>query len=159
MSPFIGWSIEPIWTQKVFRTIDPSLQDNVFIPNDFYEYIYHFGCSINLHSIMNSRFIAGGLSLKKRHTVCFLPVDPMNNEDKDSETIDPKAPRLARYLHTAWRKHQNTVYWVDIRLTQKKVSSSIKTRWKRHLFYNKIPTYCIAKAVKLETGESSRKRT
>ena len=34
--------------------IDPSLQDNVFIPNDFFEYIYHIGCAINLHPIMNS---------------------------------------------------------------------------------------------------------
>ena len=30
--------------------IDPSLQDNVLIPNDFFEYIYHIGCAINLHT-------------------------------------------------------------------------------------------------------------
>ena len=36
--------------------IDPSLQDNVLIPNGFFEYIYHIGCAINLHSIMNSGF-------------------------------------------------------------------------------------------------------
>ena len=34
--------------------IDPSLQDNVLIPNNFFEYIYHIGCAINLHSIINS---------------------------------------------------------------------------------------------------------
>ena len=33
--------------------IDPSLQDNVLIPNNFFEYIYHIGCAINLHSITN----------------------------------------------------------------------------------------------------------
>ena len=32
--------------------IDPSLQDNVLIPNDFFEYICHIGCAINLRSIM-----------------------------------------------------------------------------------------------------------
>ena len=32
--------------------IDPSLQDNVVIPNDFFECIYHVGCAIKLHSIM-----------------------------------------------------------------------------------------------------------
>ena len=37
--------------------IDPSLQDNVLIPNDFFEYLYHIGCAINLHSIMNSGLI------------------------------------------------------------------------------------------------------
>ena len=44
--------------------IDPSLQDNVVIPNSFFEYIYHIGCAVsvilpiyvpfNLHSIINS---------------------------------------------------------------------------------------------------------
>ena len=37
--------------------IDPSLQDNILIPNDFFEYIYHIGCAINLHSIVNSGLI------------------------------------------------------------------------------------------------------
>ena len=27
--------------------IDPSLQDNVLIPNDFFEYIYHIGCALH----------------------------------------------------------------------------------------------------------------
>ena len=29
--------------------IDPSLHDNVLIPDNFFEYIYHIGCAINLH--------------------------------------------------------------------------------------------------------------
>ena len=37
--------------------IDPSLHDNVFIPDDFFEYINHVGCAINLHSIINSGLI------------------------------------------------------------------------------------------------------
>ena len=31
--------------------IDPSLQDNVIIPDGFFKFIYHVGCAINLHSI------------------------------------------------------------------------------------------------------------
>ena len=27
--------------------VDPSLQDNILIPRDFFEYIYHIGCAIN----------------------------------------------------------------------------------------------------------------
>ena len=30
--------------------IDPSLQDNVLIPYGFFEYTYHIGCAINLHT-------------------------------------------------------------------------------------------------------------
>ena len=40
--------------------IYPSLQDNVLIPNDFFEYFSHIGCAINLQSIMNSRLIPRG---------------------------------------------------------------------------------------------------
>ena len=44
--------------------IDPSLQDNVLIPNNFFEYIYHIGCAVNLHSITNSGLIAKGQNSK-----------------------------------------------------------------------------------------------
>ena len=42
--------------------IDPSLQDNVVIPDGFFKYIYHVGCANNLHSIINSGLIPGGQS-------------------------------------------------------------------------------------------------
>ena len=42
---------------------DPSLQDNVIIPDGFFKYIYHVGCAINLHSITNSGLILGGQHL------------------------------------------------------------------------------------------------
>ena len=34
--------------------IDPSLQDNVIIQSNLFQYIYHVGCAINLHSIISS---------------------------------------------------------------------------------------------------------
>ena len=34
--------------------VDPSLLDNVLIPDNLCEYIYHIGCAINLHSITDS---------------------------------------------------------------------------------------------------------
>ena len=55
--------------------IDPTFQDNVVIPIDFFQYIYHVGCAINLHSIINSGLIPGGKILSNRQTVFFLPVD------------------------------------------------------------------------------------
>ena len=44
--------------------IDPSF--NVLIPDDFFEYIHHVGCAINLHSIINSGLIPGGQNLSKK---------------------------------------------------------------------------------------------
>ena len=83
------------------------------IPDSFFKYVYHVGCAINLHSII-------GQNLSKRQTVFFLPVDPMDKEHKDPDVINLDAPRLAWYKHKAWKKHKNTVYWVDIKLAQRK---------------------------------------
>ena len=81
--------------------IDPTLQDNVLIPNNFFQYISHVGCAINLHSIINSGLIPGGQNLSNRQTVFFLPVDSMDKDHKDPDTIDLEAPRLAQYTHKA----------------------------------------------------------
>ena len=52
---------------------DPSLQDDVLIPNDFFEYIYHIGCAINLHSITNSGLIPGGQIWAKERRYSLQP--------------------------------------------------------------------------------------
>ena len=46
----------------------------------------------------------------------FLPIDPRDKEHQDPERIDFSVPRRARYLHSAWKKHQDAVFWVDIDL-------------------------------------------
>ena len=128
--------------------IDPSLQDNVLIQDDFFEYICHVGCAINSHSIINSGLIPGGQNLSKRQTAFFLLVNPMDKENKDPETIDLKATRLAEYMQTAWKKHQNTVYWVDIKLAQKKGLKFYQTRSNAIIIlYNTLPASCIPKAI------------
>ena len=70
-------------TMSLFRTVSSS----TFIMSDVQ--------SINLHSIMNSGLIPGGQNLNNRQTVFFLPVDPMDENHKDPDTIDLEAPRLA----------------------------------------------------------------
>ena len=99
------------------------------------------------------RIDTGGQNFSKRQTVFFLPVNPMDKEHKDPEKIDLEAPRLARYMHTAWKKHQNTVYWVHIKLAQKKGLQFYQTRSNAIILYNTLPAYCIPKAVRMETEE------
>ena len=78
--------------------IDPLLQDNVLIPNNFFEYIHHVGCAVSVHSITNSGLIPGGQNLsKERQTVFFTAVNPINKEHNDPHEIDLNAPRLAWY--------------------------------------------------------------
>ena len=49
--------------------IDPTLQDNVIIQSNFFQYIYHVGCAFNLHSIISSGLILGGQNFGKIQTV------------------------------------------------------------------------------------------
>ena len=133
--------------------IDPSQQDNVLIPNDFFEYIYHIGCAINSNSISNSGLIPGGQNLSKRQTVFFTSVDSMNEEYRDPDIIYLDAPRLAWYHQTTWKKQQNTVYWVDIKLAQRKGFKFYQTRSNAIILYDTLPACCIPKAIMMDTGE------
>ena len=92
--------------------------------------------------------------MSKRQAVFFLPVNLMDIEHKDPETIDLEAPRLAQFQHTAWKKHQNTVCWVDINLALKKGLKFYRARSNAIILYNTFPAYCISKAVRMETGEN-----
>ena len=108
--------------------IDPSLQDNVLLPNNFFQYIYHVGCARNLQSITNSGLIPGGQNSSKRQTVFFTSVNPKDKEHKDPCKLDLTAPRLAWYKQETWKRHQDTVYWVDIHLAQRKGVKFYQTR-------------------------------
>ena len=132
--------------------IDPSLQDNVVIQRNF-QYIYHVGCVFNLHSIINSGLLPGGQNSSKRQTVFFLPIDPGDKSHKDFEKIDLSVPRRARYLHNAWKRHQDAVYWVNINLAVKKGLTCYQTRSNAIIFQGILPAYCIPKVVRLKTGE------
>ena len=74
-------------------------------------------------------------------------------EHKDPDTIDLEAPRHAQYMHKAWKKHKNTVYWVDINLAQKKGFKFYQTRSNAIILHETLPAYCIPKVVRMETGE------
>ena len=145
--------LRALWGHSGRNLIDPSLQDNVLIPDDFFEYICHTGCAINLHTIMNSELIPGGQNVRKRQTVFFMSVDPMNKEHRDPNKIDMEAPRLAWYHQKKWKKHQNTVYWVDIKLAQKKWFKFYQTRSNAIILYDTLPACWIPKAIKMGTGE------
>ena len=131
--------------------IDPTLQDNIVIPSDFFQYIYHVGCAINVHSIINLGLIPGGQILSNRQTVFFLLVDPMDRNHRDPDTNDLNAPRHAQYMHKAWKKHQNTVYWVDINLALKKGLKFYRTRSNAIILHETPPAYCIPRVVRMET--------
>ena len=133
--------------------IDPTLQDNVMIGTGIFHYIYHIGCAFNLHSIINNGLIPGGQDLSRRQTVFFLPTDPRDETHKDPEHIDFSVPRLARYVHSAWKRHQDAVFWVDIDLAIREGLTFYQTRSNAFILQGTLPAYCIPKVERLKTGE------
>ena len=133
--------------------VDPSLQDSVVIPSNFFEYIYHIGCAVSLHSITKSGLIAGGpKSSRERQTVFFKAVNPMNKNHKDPQELDLTKPRLASYKQK-WKRHQGAVYWVDIQLAQRKGLKFYQTRSNAIILYDTLPAYCISKVVVMKSEE------
>ena len=96
--------------------------------------------------------IPGGQSSRKRQTVFFLPVDPMDKSHKDPDVIDLSALRHAHYLHNAWKRHQDAVYWVDINLAIQKGLTFYQTRSNTIILQETLPAYYIPKVVRMETG-------
>ena len=73
----------------------------------------------------------------------------MYKSHKDPNEIDLTVPRRAQYLHNAWKRHQDAVYWVDINLAIEKVL----TRSNAIIFQETLAAFCIPKVVRLKTGE------
>ena len=77
----------------------------------------------------------------------------MDKNQKDPDVIDLSEPRRAQYLHKAWKRHQDAVYWVDINLAMKKGLKFFQTRSNAIILQESLPAYCIPKVVRMETGE------
>ena len=133
--------------------IDPTLQDNVLNRTGIFPYIYHVGCTFNLHSIINNGLVPGGQDSSRRQTVFFLLVGPRDESHRDPERIDFSVPRLARYMHKAWKRHQDAVFWVDIDLAITEGLTFYQTRSNAIILQGTLPACCIPKVEKLKSGE------
>ena len=91
--------------------------------------------------------------MSRRQTVFFLPIDPRDESHKDPEHIDFSVPRLSRYMHSAWKRHQDAVFCVDIDLAIKEGLTFYQTRSNAIILQGTLPVCCIPKVVRLKTGE------
>ena len=89
----------------------------------------------------------------EQKTVFFLLVDPRNESHRDPEYIDFSVPRLARYMHSAWKRHQDAVFWVDIDLAIKEGLTFYQTRSNAMILQGTLPALCIVKVKRVKTGE------
>ena len=77
----------------------------------------------------------------------------MDKEYKDPCKLDLTKPRLAWYKQKTWKRHQDTVYWVDLKLAQRKGFKFCQTRCNAIILYDTLPAYCISKVVEMESGD------
>ena len=97
-------------------------------------------------------------NLSRRQTVFFLLVDPRNEDHKDPEYVDFSVPRLARYMHKAWKRHQDAVFWVDIDLGIKEGLTFYQTGSNAIILQGTLPAHCIVKVERLKNGEKLYER-
>ena len=127
--------------------VDSTLQDNVLLPSDFTEHIYHAGSSHDLHSITQSGLILFGKDVQKgRHAVFFTSVNPMFIDHCRERDYDVTKPRIAVYKHN-WKTHQNTAYWCVLRVAQSKGLQFYQARSNAIILYNTLRAVCIEKVV------------
>ena len=114
----------------------------------------HIGCAVSLHFITNSGLIVGGQnSSRERQTVFFTAVNPMNKDQRDPQELDLTKPRLASYKQK-WKRHQDTVYWIDIQLAQRKGLKFYQTRCNAIILCNTLPACCISKVVVMKSEKN-----
>ena len=129
--------------------IDPSLQDNVLIPNDFF--FSHRKCDqFTLHH--EFRIDTRRTKFEQKTDSILHACGPTNKEHRDPSNIDLEH-HVLHGTSRKWKKHQNTVYWVDIELAQEKGLMFYQTRSNAMILYDTLPAYCIPKVVMMETGE------
>ena len=134
--------------------IDLEMQDHVLITPGIFSYIYHVGSNFSISSILSNGLIPGGQELNGRQSVYFLPIDPRDEDHQDPENIDYSVPRRARYMQKSWKRHQDTVFWIDI--DQGIIKEGLRfyqTKSNAIILQGVLPPSCIVKAERLKGGE------
>ena len=76
----------------------------------------------------------------------------MNKEHRDPRELDLTTPRLASYKQK-WKVHQDTVYWVEKQLAQRKGLKFYQRRSNAVILYDTVPAYCISTALVMKSQE------
>ena len=77
----------------------------------------------------------------------------MDKDHKDPHKLDLTKPRLAWYNQKTWKRHQETVYWVDIQLAQRNRFKFYQTRFNAIILYDTLPACGISEVVVMESEE------
>ena len=76
----------------------------------------------------------------------------MHKNHTDPQELDLTKSRLASYKQK-WKVHQDTVYLVDIQLTQRKGLKFYQTRSNEVILNDTLPAYDISEAIVMKSEE------
>ena len=127
---------------------DPTLQDNVLIPNNFFEYMYQIGCAVSLHSITNSGLVGPPPTIfYKDNGMKELDFD-VARSNKDIQRIELKPNTQlssTRRLVTKWSEEtlERTKFDRDTLNQEKHDNATDPTRTEKHVRGHESTTRCV----------------
>ena len=98
--------------------------------------------------------VAGGKDAQKgRQAVFFTAVKPMESKDHWQTEFDMTKPRVAIHIQKLGRYSRTTVYWVNLKIAQRRGLLFFQTRSNAIILYNTLTPCCIEKKVLWKTAE------
>ena len=136
------------------KLVDPWSQDNVINPERFHRvHLSRWICNqFTFHQ--QFRIDTGKSKFQQTTDNILLPVDPMNKEHKDPETIDLKAPATCTiHAYSLEERSKHCVLGRYQTCSKERIKIPSGRDRTPSFLYNTLPAYCIPKVVRIETGE------
>ena len=134
--------------------VDLTLQENVLLPDDFAEYMYHI-VYVSENTFNNEKWIdprrkrsQEGQAIRVLH--CS---EPDGRRSKNGRRSTRFGQTTGRTVQTSWRSLHNTLYWCSVKLAQRKGLHFCQTRSHAIVLFNTLPAICIEKMVCMKTKE------
>ena len=131
---------------------EKTLRDNVLLPNDFAEHIYHVRRSHDLHSFVQSGLIPGGKMSRKGVMRCFF-YSPKSFVDQHKEVEYDLTKAQNCSVQKIGKCTKTTVYGCNLRFAQSKGLQFYQTRSNAIILHNTLPVVCIEKVVNMKSRE------
>ena len=134
--------------------IDPTLQDNVILPYDISDHIYHVGSSHGPALHHPPRVGCQWKRCQKGQTdkYSLQRLIPCLHIYRSKRNNDLNKPRIAIYKQY-WEVLQNTLYWVNLRVAQKQGWTFYETRSNAIILHDPLPASCIERVVVMSSEE------
>ena len=94
---------------------------------------------------------------RERQMVFFTAVNPMEEHLYEQKEFDLTKPSIAAHKQK-WKVQQDSVYWGDIMLTQRKGLTFYRTRSHAIILNDTLLPFCIERMMSMKTNEVLHKK-